>query len=450
MPGSGAHPRSHSGSEPGLEPRTGLQRQHQLLREAAESLPGGVLGRHRLPDDRALVFSHGRGARLFDAAGREFIDFTCGGGALLLGYDHPEVRAAVKEQIDRAPHFLSVANVPAVRYAAELKEVIPCADLVRYTSSGAEATFLALRLARAFTGREKIVKFEGAYHGHHDYSMWSYSPADPPPYPEPAPDTNGIPRCIADTVLIAPYNDLAATERVLRDAGDTVAAVIAEPGQRLMGPRPGFLEGLRALADELGLVLVFDETVTGFRYALGGAQERFGVLPDLAVYGKSLGGGLPLAAVAGRRDLMSLCDPRRAGEPDAVYFSGTGFGNPVACAAGRAMLGALRRPGTYEPFFARVERLKEGLREIVRRRGVAGQVIGEGPMWHLVFAEEPIHDYRSSLKADRKRLLRLHHGLIDAGIFVRPGGGHYFSMAHTDRDVDTTLDAVDRILARMG
>ena len=434
----------------GAELDLDFERQDELLRQAAESLPGGVLARHRLPDERALVFSHGRGAHLFDAAGREFIDFTCGGGALLLGYDHDGIRAAVKEQIDQASHFISVTNVPAVRYAAELKQVIPCADLVRYASGGAEATFMSLRLARAYTGREKIVKFEGAYHGNHDYAMWSYSAADPPPYPEPAPETNGIPRCIAETVLVAPYNDLATTERVLREAGDdTVAAVIVEPGQRLMGPRPGFLEGLRALADELGFVLIFDETVTGFRYALGGAQERFGVLPDLAVYGKSLGGGLPLAAVAGREDIMSLCDPRRAGEPDAVYFSGTGFGNPVACAAGRAMLAALRRPGTYEPFFARVERLKEGLREIVRRRSVAGQVIGEGPMWHLVFAEEPIHDYRSSLKADRTRLLRLHHGLIDAGIFVRPGGGHYFSMAHTDRDVDTTLDAVDRILARM-
>ena len=427
-----------------------LPSQEELLREAAESLPGGVLGRHRLPDDRALVFSHGRGAHLFDADGREFIDYTCGGGALLLGYDHPEIRAAVKEQIDRASHFLSVANVPAVRYAAELRTVIPCAELVRYTSSGAEATFMALRLARAFTGRERIVKFEGAYHGHHDYSMWSYSPIDPPPYPRPVADTAGIPRCIEETVLIAPFNDLAATERVLREASDTVAAVIAEPGQRLIGPQEGFLEGLRALADELGFVLIFDETVTGFRYALGGAQERFGVVPDLAVYGKSLGGGLPLAAVAGRHDILSLCDPRRAGEADAVYFSGTGFGNPVACAAGRAMLVALRRPKTYELFFTRVDRLKAGLREIVRRRGVGAQVFGEGPMWHLVFSEHPVRDYRSSLAADRERLIRLHHSLIDEGIFVRPGGGHYFSMAHTDRDVDVTLDAVDRILARSG
>ena len=425
-------------------------RQKALLQKAARSLPGGVLGRHRLPDGRAIVFSRGRGAHLFDAADHEFIDFSCGGGGMLLGYDHPEIIAAVKRQIDDASHFLSIANVPAIEYAAELVEVIPCADLIRYTSSGAEATFMAMRLARAFSGREKVIKFEGAYHGHHDYSMCSYGPAELVEYPQPVVDTAGVPAGIAETVLIAPYNDLETTALIARDARDDLAAITVEPVQRLVGPKPGFLEGLRALADELDIVLIFDETVTGFRHALGGGQERFGVIPDLACYGKSLGGGLPLAAVAGRDDIMALCDPRVKGtDPRAVFFSGTGFGNPVACAAGLAMLEVLKRPGMYEPFFDRVERLKSGLREIIERRGIVAQVIGEGPVWHLVFTDRPIHDYRSSLAADRDRLLKLHLGLIDAGIFVRPGGGHYFSMAHTDSDVDATLEAVDRILATM-
>jgi glutamate-1-semialdehyde 2,1-aminomutase len=428
----------------------GQDRQQALLERAAGCLPGGVLGRHRLPDNKSLVFARGRGAHLFDAAGREFIDFTCGGGALLLGYDHEDVVAAVKRQIEEASHFLSMANVPAIEYAADLVETIPCAELIRYTSSGAEATFMAMRLARAFTGREKIIKFEGAYHGHHDYSMWSYGPTEPVDYPRPIADTAGIPACIADTVLIAPYNDLETTARIAGEAREDLAAVIVEPIQRLIGPRPGFLEGLRALADDLGIVLIFDETVTGFRHALGGGQERFGIFPDLACYGKSLGGGLPLAAVAGRHDIMALCDPRvKDADPRAVYFSGTGFGNPVACAAGRAMLGILRQSGIYEPFFGRVERLKSSLREIIERRGIVAQVIGEGPVWHLVFSEQPIHDYRSALTADRDRLLKLHFGLIEAGIFVRPGGGHYFSMAHTDADVDATLEAVDTILAAM-
>ena len=321
-----------------------FERQDELLRQAAESLPGGVLARHRLPDERALVFSHGRGAHLFDAAGREFIDFTCGGGALLLGYDHPGVRAAVKEQIDLASHFISVTNVPAVRYAAELKEVIPCADLVRYASGGAEATFMSLRLARAFTGREKILKFEGAYHGNHDYAMWSYSAADPPPYPEPAPETNGIPRCIADTVLVAPYNDLETTERLLRDAGDEVAAVIAEPGQRLMGPRPGFLEGLRALADELGFVLIFDETVTGFRYALGGRRSASEWSRTSRSTGRASGAGSPSPrSRAGRTSCRSATRDGRGSRTRSISAA------PGSATRSRARRGARCSPRCAAP-----------------------------------------------------------------------------------------------------
>jgi glutamate-1-semialdehyde 2,1-aminomutase len=429
---------------------SGQPRQADLLATAAAVFPGGVAGRHRLSDGRALVFSHGHNGHLFDCGGNEYIDFTCGGGALLLGYDHPEVVAAVREQAGRALHFLSVANDQSIQYAAELVEVIPCAEQIRFASTGAEGTFFALRLARAFTGREKILKFEGAYHGHHDYAMWSYGPTRLVDYPEPLPDTAGIPDCIKDCVLIAPYNDLDTTERIIRAAAEELAAVIVEPVQRLIAPAPGFLEGLREVSQALGIVLIFDETVTGFRHALGGAQERYGVTPDLAVYGKTLGGGLPMSAVAGRRDILALCDPRlKRNDPRAVFFSGTTFSNPIAAAAGRAFLRVLRRPGTYDAFFARAERLKSEMRGIVRRHGLEAQVIGEGPVWHLVFTARPIIDYRSSLAGDRDRLLAFHYGLIDRGIFVRPGGGHYFSMAHTDEDVDRTLDAVDHLLRRL-
>ena len=424
--------------------------QSWLLEQAAKCMPGGVLGRHRLPDDRALVFARGRGAHMFDADGREFIDFTCGGGALLLGYDNPEIISAVKRQIDEASHFLSMANVPAIEYASELVEVIPCADQIRFTASGAEATFMAMRLARAFTGREKVLKFEGAYHGNHDYSMWNYNPPATLNNHMPVADTAGMPAAAADSMVIAPFNDIDGTESIARGTEGGIAAIIVEPVQRLVGPLPGFLEGLRALTRELGALLIFDETVTGFRHALGGAQERFGVTPDLACYGKSIGGGLPLAAVAGAKEIMLLCDPREKDQnPNAVYFSGTGFGNPVACAAGHAMLSVLRRGDCYKPFFDRVEGLKASLRDIIKRRGARAQVIGEGPMWHLVFTDQPIHDYRSSLAADRERLLKLHFGLIERGIFVRPGGGHYFSMMHTDADVATTLEAIDSIIVEM-
>lgn len=430
--------------------RTRSGQEQSLLEKADRVFPGGVLGRHWIDDEHAVVFSHGRGAHLYDLSGREYIDYTCGGGALLLGYDHPEIAEAIRHQLTQASQFISILNVPAIEYASELLEVIPCGEQIRFANSGSEGTFYALRLARAFTGRDKILKFEGAYHGHHDYAMWSYSPKRPANFPEPVPDTAGMPKAIAQNVLIAPYNDVETMTRIVRQHSGDLAAIIVEPVQRLLSPLPGFLEGLRKLSRELGIVLIFDETVTGFRLACGGAQERYGVLPDLAVYSKTLGGGLPLAAIAGRRDIMRLCDPRRRGtDPQAVYQSGTLNGNPVTTAAGRAFLRAVRRPGVYAPFLARAESLKAGLREIIGRRGLKAQVVGEGPLWHLVFTDQRTWDYRTSLAGDRKRLMAFHHGLLEEGIFVRPGGGHYFSMMHTDTDVAATLVAAERVLDRI-
>ncbi len=342
---------------------------------------------------------------------------------------------------------MAFVNEPAILFGTDLVDVIPGAEQLRFCTSGQEGTFIALRLARAFTGREKILKFEGAYHGNHDYAMWSYTGAASEQFPTPVAETAGIPTAIRDLVLVAPYNDFATTEKIVREAADQIAAIIVEPAQRLLQPRPEFLKGLRELTRQLGIVLIFDETVTGFRHALGGAQERYGITADLAVFGKSLGGGLPLAAVTGRRDILSLADPRQRGQnPRAVYFSGTSYGNPVVTAAGRAMLSVLRRDNTYPPFHARCEKLKAALRECIARLSLPAQVYGEGPLWHLVFSTEPVVDYRSSLKGDRERLLAYHHGLIDHGIFVRPGGGHYFSMAHTDEDVARTLEVSERVL----
>ncbi len=422
----------------------------ELLRTANRIFPGGALARHRLNDSHAMVFTRGKAAHLFDASGQEYIDYTCGGGALILGYDHPEIAAAVEQAMGRASAFISFVNEAAILYGADLVETIPAAERIRFCTSGQEGTFIALRLARAFTGREKILKFEGAYHGNHDYSMWSNAGSAPDRPNMPMPDTAGIPAAIRDYVLLAPYNDFAATKRIIQEAASDLAAIIVEPVQRQLAPRPEFLQGIRELSRELGIVLIFDETVTGFRHALGGAQARYGVTADLAVFGKSLGGGLPLAAVTGRADILSLADPRQRGQnPKAVFFSGTGFGNPVVTAAGRAMLSVLRRPNMYPPFHARCEALKSALREIIDRLGLPAQVYGEGPLWHLVFSTEPVVDYRTSLKGDRDRLLAYHYGLIDNGIFVRPGGGHYFSMAHTDADVEQTIETSERVLRQI-
>ena len=430
--------------------RNGQETQSDLLQRSAQVFPGGVLARHRLPEDLAIVFSHGRRGHIFDASGAEYIDFTCGGGSLLLGYDCPEISASVSKQMERASHFLSLTNIPAIEFADALIEIIPCGDQIRFCSSGAEGTFMALRLARAFTGKEKILKFEGAYHGNHDYAMWNYLSRVTSDNPSPTPDSLGIPTCISETILIAPFNDLANTKRIIEGSKGSLAAIIVEPTQRLIAPDRSFLSGLRELADEHQIVLIFDETVTGFRLALGGAQEKFGIVPDLAVYGKTLGGGLPLAAVAGRHSIMSLCDPRKKdNDSRAVYFSGTGFGNPVACAAGNAMLNKLKEPNVYPPFIDLCERLKDGLRDIIDKRAINAKVVGFGPMWHLIFVDDCAPGHQPSAGGDREKLLKLHYRMIDAGIFVRPGGGHYFSFAHTEEDVNRTLDVIDSLITKL-
>jgi glutamate-1-semialdehyde 2,1-aminomutase len=419
-----------------------------LLAEAARVMPGGVLGRHKLRDTHQFVFSHGRGAHVFDVSGREYIDYTCAGGAVLLGYDHPGVTAAIQAQAARAPHFLSMLNEPAILYARDLVDAMPMGGLVRFCCSGAEGTFYAMRLARAFTGKQKVLKFEGAYHGHHDYAMWSYNRARAVNFPQPVPNTAGMPDAIANLVLVAPYGDLAAVRSIASEHAREIACLIVEPVQRMMPPPAGFLEGLKTICAEFGIVLVFDETVTGFRLAPGGAQERYGVIPDLAVYGKSAGGGLPLAAVMGRPEIMRLCDPKAwSNEPNGVFFSGTLYGNPIAAAAGRAFLKAILSPNAYPPFLARAAALKDGLRQIVKRRALDAHVFGEGPMWHLVFGADPAKTHMPAATGDQQRLLAFHYGLIDEGVFVRPGGGHYFSMATTDADVEHTLTAADRVLA---
>ena len=427
---------------------TGHSAQRDLIETAGRIFPGGVLSRHKLDDENQLVFVSGRGAHVTDAAGREFIDFTCAGGAVLLGYDHPGVLAALDAQARRGVHFFGLLNDTAIRYGAELVEILPIGGQIRFCCSGAEATFNAIRLARAFTGRNRVLKFEGAYHGHHDYGMWSYNRFAEDAF-SPVPNSAGMAAGIAADILIAPYNSVAAAEDVFRREGSAIAAVIMEPVQRMTAPAPGYLERIRQLASENGAVLIFDETVTGFRLALGGAQERFGVLPDLAVYGKSLGGGLPLAAVAGDPEIMALASVEAwQNDPRGVFFSGTLFGNPMACAAGRAFLEALREPGAFPSFLARAEALKTGLAKIIARHGIDAHIVGEGPLWRLYFGDpERIHDVRATSDKDRQRAFDL--GLLEAGIFVRPGGGHYFSMAHTDEDIETVLRAADRIAPRI-
>src|SRR2546421_1793006 len=305
--------------------------QSDLLERAARVLPGGILGSHRSGPGLEFVVREGRGGYLFDMTGRRYLDYLLGSGPMLLGHAHPAVVEAVQRQMERGTSYF-VVNEPAIRLAEEIVAAVPCAEQVRYTSSGSEATFFALRVARAYRKRDKVMKFEGGFHGTHDYGLMSVVPRSPKAFPAPMADSAGIPHAIDGEVLVAPYNDLATTEALIDAHHDELAAVIVEPYQRTIPPAPGFLEGLRRATHRHGVPLVFDEIVTGFRFAYGGAQEFYGVVPDLAAFGKIIGGGFPLAAVVGREEIMRHLAPEQARTGGQVQQAGTLNGNPIACA----------------------------------------------------------------------------------------------------------------------
>jgi glutamate-1-semialdehyde 2,1-aminomutase len=322
--------------------------------------------------------------------------------------------------------------------------------MVQFCTSGAEATGYALRLARAATGRELVVKFEGAFHGSNDYALMSMAPAGTTPFPRAVPDSGGIPAGVRDAMLISPYNDLGALESIVRDHGDSIAAIIVEPLQRIISAEPGFLEGVRRIATRAGAVLVFDEIVTGFRLALGGAQELYGVNPDLACYGKIIGGGFPLAAVAGSADIMELCAHARAGQSDFVYMSGTLNGDPVGATAGLATINVLERPGAFARLHEIGRIVRERVSNALATAGLPAQVLGEGPLFQPIIGGHAIRNYGDLLRADSGTADRLARGVVDSGIYTTGKKG-YLSLAHTDEDVECIVsayaDAVTRVAA---
>ena len=418
-----------------------------LLAMAATYLPGASVWQWTLPPEVAFIVERGEGSRVYDTRGRAYIDYVMGSGPLLLGHAHPAVVRAVQEQVAKGStyHWLSQ---PTVRLAEQMCKAVPCAEKIRFVGTGTEATMFAMRMARVFTHREKILKFEGGFHGLHDYAMLSNMRAGEAPYPTPIPDIGGIPKGAAESVLVAPFNDLRATEEILARHAGEVAAVIVEPLQRAIRPQPGFLAGLRDLTRRRGIVLIFDEIVTGFRLAYGGAQEFYGVVPDLATYGKAVTCGFPLSAICGRGDLMETADPARKGTLEYACLSGTLSGNPLACAAGLVALAELSRAHVYDRLSAIGRRLREGMAAIAAGVGVPFQALGEGPIAQPVFIDpaQRILGERDLKQADGKRAARLGLELIRRGIFVVPGAKMYLSLAHTDEDIDRAVHAASEAL----
>jgi glutamate-1-semialdehyde 2,1-aminomutase len=410
-----------------------------LLGKASRLLPGGVLGGYSTPPELAYVVREARGARLYDHSDREYIDYILGSGPLVLGHAHPAVMAAVEAQLRKGTTYFQLSE-PTLALAEEICRAVPCAEQIRFCSTGTEATFLALRLCRAWRKKDKILKFEGGFHGTHDYSLMSVGPRSPKAYPAPTPDSAGIPHAIQDEVLIAPFNDLAETEAIIETHHRDLAAVIMEPFQRLIAPQQGFLEGVRAITRHHAIPLVFDEIVTGFRFAYGGAQEYYGVVPDVAALGKIVGGGFPLAAVVGRRDIMRHLAPDLEGTPEFVAQAGTLNGNPIAAAAGLATLAELRKPGVYQRLFAAGARVKDGLEAAAAAAGLSAQVAGAAPVFEIYFTDRPVTDYRATLTADRALHAAFTNELIMRGV-LKASQKFYVSLAHGDEEIGRTIEA---------
>jgi glutamate-1-semialdehyde 2,1-aminomutase len=415
-----------------------------LLRTARHRFPGGVLGGYYAPDDLQFVVKEARGAHLYDFSGREYIDYVLGSGPLVLGHAHPAVVAAVEAQLRKGTTYFQLSE-PAVALAEEICRAVPCAEQLRYTSSGSEATFFALRVARAFRKRDRILKFEGGFHGTHDYSLMSVGPRVPKAFPAPTPDSAGIPHAISEEVLVAPFNDLAETEAIIAAHHESLAAVIMEPFQRLVVPDTAFLAGVREVTRRFGVPLIFDEIVTGFRFAYGGAQEYYGVVPDIAALGKIIGGGFPLAAVVGSEEIMHHLAPAMEETGDFVQQAGTLNGNPVAAAAGLATLAELRKPGVYTRLFETGHRVKTALKDAARAAGFQAQVAGEAPVFEIYFTDRPITDYRATLTADRALHASFTRALLERGV-VKAAQKIYVSLAHTEEDVQRTVQAFNAAL----
>ena len=411
---------------------------------AREVLPAGGFGNF----DPSVFIREGKGSRVWDEDGREYVDYLIGSGPMLLGHGHPEVLEVVAEQLPKGMTFFA-NNAAGVELAEEICRAVACAEQVRFLSSGGEADMYVMRLARAFTGRDKILKFEGGYHGMSAEAQMSLAPKKLVNFPQAVPDSAGIPESLRGEMLIAPFNDVAFLKSLLAEHGHEVAGIIVEPLQRIIPPEPGFLEAVRAECDRHGIVLIFDEVVTGFRFAYGGAQEAYGVVPDVCSLGKIIGGGFPLAAVAGKKHVMDHFDASIVGPERWLMMLGTLSGNPVAAVAGLKTMEILRRPGAYDRLFANGERLMQMCTRHLTDAGIAHRVVGHPSLFDVVFTDRDVRTYRDVLAADQKANAEFNRVLRERGIFKSPGK-LYPSLALTEDDfaqTDAALRAAAAALA---
>ncbi len=420
----------------------------EVFAAAQNLMPGGVSSPVRAfksVGGQPIVFDRVKGAYIWDVDGNKYIDYVGTWGPAICGHAHPEVIAALHEALEKGTSFGAPSVLENV-LAEMVIDAVPSIEMVRFVNSGTEACMGVLRLMRAFTNREKIIKFEGCYHGHADAFLVK---AGSGVATLGLPDSPGVPKLATSTTLTAPFNDLEAVKALFEENRDEIAGVILEPvvgNAGFIAPDAGFLEGLRELTHEYEALLVFDEVMTGFRIAYGGAQEKFGVTPDLTTLGKVIGGGLPVGAYGGRRDIMSMVAP--AGP---VYQAGTLSGNPLAMTAGIKTLELLQKPGTYESLERITKKLADGLLQIAKETGHAacgGQI---SAMFGLFFTAGPVHNYEDAKKSDTAKFGRFHRGMLERGVYLAPSQfeAGFTSFAHTEEDIEQTLTVARDVMSSL-
>jgi len=420
----------------------------EIFAAAQKLMPGGVSSPVRAfksVGGQPIVFDRVKGAYAWDVDGNQYIDYVGTWGPAICGHAHPEVIHAIQAAAEKGTSFGAPSYLENV-LAEMVIDAVPSIEMVRFVNSGTEACMSVLRLMRAFTGREKIIKFEGCYHGHADMFLVK---AGSGVATLGLPDSPGVPKSTTSNTLTAPYNDLDAVKHLLEENPGEVAGVMLEPivgNAGFIPPAPGFLAGLRELTTEHGALLVFDEVMTGFRIAYGGVQEKFGITPDLTTLGKVIGGGLPVGAYGGRREIMEMVAP--AG---AMYQAGTLSGNPLAMTAGIKTLELLRQPGTYESLDRITSRLIAGLLNVAKETGHAacgGSISG---MFGLFFTEGPVHSYEDAKKSDLAKFSKFHRGMLEQGVYLAPSQfeAGFTSLAHTDEDIDRTIEAARSVMSSL-
>ena len=426
-----------------------MSRSEILFEQARQHIPGGVNSPVRAfkgVGGTPVFFREASGSKVVDEDGKSYIDYVGSWGPMILGHNHPDIIAAVHKQVDLGLSFGAPTAIE-ISMADRVCEIVPNMEMVRMVNSGTEATMSAIRLARGYTGRDKIMKFEGCYHGHSDSLLVK---AGSGALTLGIPNSPGVPADLAQHTITVNYNDLDSVRAAFEESGSDIACIIVEPvagNMNCVPPIPGFLEGLRSICDEYGTVLIFDEVMTGFRVALGGAQEQYNVNADLITLGKVIGGGMPVGAFGGKREIMEQIAPL-----GPVYQAGTLSGNPVAMTAGLTALNLISEPGFHQAMTERLTRLLDGLKERAKAAGIALRTNQVGAMFGLFFTEqEEVTNFQQVMACDGERFNRFFHAMLEEGVYLAPASfeAGFISSAHSDEDIQATLDAAEKAFARI-